>query len=145
MIKQLSIFIENKEGRLSEILKVFKDHQIDIRSLTIVETNDYGILRLILSETDRALENLKEDNIMVTETKVMAIEIDDSPGQMYEFVNALGKEKINIEYAYQFLTQKQGQAVIIFKVKEEDNLRTKEILSSKNVGILLDHNKLLSL
>ena len=61
MIKQLSIFIENKEGRLSEILKVFKDHQIDIRSLTIVETNDYGILRLILSETDRALENLKED------------------------------------------------------------------------------------
>lgn len=145
MIKQLSIFIENKEGRLSEILKVFKDHQLDIRSLTIVETNDYGILRLILSETDRALSNLKNDNIMVTETKVMAIEISDSPGQMYEFVNALGEEKINIEYAYQFLTQKQGQAVIIFKVKEEDNQKAKDILNEKNVGTLLDHKKLLSL
>ena len=145
MIKQLSIFIENKEGRLSDILKIFKEEKIDIRSLTIAETSDYGILRLILSETDRAIENLKEEKVMVTLTKVMAIEINDTPGSMYDFVHTLGMAGINIEYAYQFLTQKQGQAVIIFKVKDESNEEVKEVVEKANVGKLLDHTKLLSL
>lgn len=145
MIKQLSIFIENKEGRLSQILKIFKDHQIDIRSLTIVETNDYGILRLILNETEKALENLKHDNIMVTVTKVLAVEIPDSPGSMYDFVHALGEKNINIEYAYQFLTQKGGQAVIVFKVAEENRDAAVTILEKRDVGILLGHKELLAL
>ena len=144
MIRQLSIFIENKEGRLSEILKVFKDYEIDIRSLTIVETSEYGIIRLILSETDQAIEKLKNHNIMVTETKVMAIGIEDTFGELYEFVQALAKEKINIEYAYQFITKKK-QAVIIFKVKEKDSLLTREIIEKQKIGKLYNHIELLTI
>lgn len=77
MIRQVSVFIQNREGRLSEMLKVLKAEDVNIRSLTIAETADYGVVRLILQNTDKGLEALREAHIMANETNVMAVEIPD--------------------------------------------------------------------
>ncbi|MBK5244755.1 MAG: amino acid-binding protein [Eubacteriaceae bacterium] len=119
MIRQVSIFMENHEGRLNNLLKILAENNINIRSLNIAETMDYGIVRLILQETDRGIEVLKKHDIMSTLTPVLAAEISDQAGGLSILVDALTKEKINIIYAYSFLPKKTDNAIIIMRVEDE--------------------------
>ncbi len=143
MIRQVSVFIQNQEGKLGKVLKVLADHDINIRSLTIAETADYGILRLILQDTDKALAALKEANIMANVTMVMAAEVPDKPGGLSRIVDVLTTEKISLAYAYSFLPQNTSNAIIIFKVDEADTERAKIVLTENNSVVLLDKDELL--
>ena len=143
MIRQVSVFIQNREGRLSEILKVLKAEDVNIRSLTIAETADYGVVRLILQNTDKGLDALREAHIMANETNVMAVEIPDRPGGMSDMVELLTECGINIEYAYSFLPQNTSNAIIIFKIDEDDVEKVREAFDRELHANLLESDELL--
>lgn len=132
-LKQLSIFVENKKGRLEEITGILAKHQITIRAVSIADTTDYGILRLIVNKPDEAMIALKENGITVSITSVIAIAIDDKPGALYEAVKLLSENDISIEYMYAFLNPTNEAASVIFRI--EDNKKAIEVL--KNNGIRL--------
>ena len=143
MIRQVSAFIQNREGKLATMLKVLGDADVNIRSLTIAETADYGVVRLILQDTDKGMAALHDNHIMANETQVVAAEICDRPGGMSDLVEKLTAGKINIEYAYSFLPKNTSNAVIIFKVRDEDIARVQELLAPEDYINLLTRDELL--
>lgn len=143
MIRQVSIFLENHEGRLNNMLKILADNQINIRSLNIAETMDYGIVRLILQDTDKGIEVLKKNNITCKTTPVLAVEVPDDPGGLSDLVDTLTQEKINIIYAYSFLPKKTENAIIIIRVDDDLKERAIQILEDKGGLHLLDRDTLL--
>lgn len=132
-IKQISIFVENKPGRLAEITSFLADNEIDIRALSIADTTDYGILRLIVSDPEKAEKILKDDGLTVSITKVLGIGIPDVPGGFSKAINTLSKEGISVEYAYAFITPEVGTAYVIIRVP--DNEKAIEILTKANIKI----------
>lgn len=143
MIRQVSVFIQNEEGKLGRVLRVLEKNQINIRSLTIAETSDYGILRLILSDTDKALAALKEARLMANLSMVMAAEVPDEPGGLSRLVDALADAKINMAYAYSFLPKKTDNAIVIFRVDDAEIDHTKAVLTEKAGIHLLERDELL--
>lgn len=122
MVKQISIFLENKAGRVSAVTEVLKDAGINIRALSVADTTDFGILRLIVEESDRAYEILKKNKFSVSITDVIAVEMDDTPGGLHKVLFNLGIKNINIEYMYAFITRKKEDcAIIIFRIDDVDN------------------------
>ncbi len=128
MFKQVSIFLENKKGRLKEVLKLLADNNIDIRALTIAETADYGVLRLIVDDVNKAEQVLKEHNFRINITNVLGIEIQDKSGSMYEFVNLLYQHNINVEYAHTCTPSNAGKSAFIVRVDEEKMEEALEII-----------------
>ncbi|MBC3805075.1 ACT domain-containing protein [Acetobacterium fimetarium] len=143
MIRQVSIFMENHEGRLNKLLKILAENDINIRSLNIAETMDYGIVRLILQETEKGIEVLKKNNIRCTSTSVLAAEVPDEPGGLSNLVDALTQAKINIVYAYSFLPKKTDNAIIIVRVDDEVQQKAIETLEKTQGVKLLDAETLL--
>lgn len=143
MIRQVSVFIQNDSGRLAHVLKTLREADVNIRSLTIAETADYGIMRLILQDTDKGLQALKDANIMANETNVMAIEIPDKPGGLSQLTDLLADGKVDIEYAYSFLPQNTSNAIIIFKVKDEDEDKVIELTKDHPALEVLERDTLL--
>lgn len=143
MIRQVSIFMENHEGRLNKLLKILAENDINIRSLNIAETMDYGIVRLILQETEKGIEVLKKNNIRCTSTSVLAAEVPDEPGGLSNLVDALTQAKINIVYAYSFLPKKTDNAIIIIRVDDEAQQKAIETLEKTQGVKLLDAETLL--
>jgi len=131
LINQLSIFIENKPGRLSEITETLCKHKIDIRALSIADTTDYGILRLIVNKPEEALKALKEEKITVSLTHVIAIAIPDVTGGLNKAVKVLSSKGIAIEYMYAFLNPKSQTACVILRVEDNE----KAIASLQDGGI----------
>lgn len=112
-IRQISVFVENKPGRLSAITKILKDNGINIRAISIADTKDFGILRLIVSDPDKACEKLRAEKCTVTITEVVAIEIADELGRLSSVIDILADSKVNIEYMYAFLSKSDNKASII--------------------------------
>lgn len=119
-VKQISIFIENKSGRLAEVARILGEKGINIRALSLADTSDFGILRLLVDNTDLALETLKEGGFTVNKTEVVAVEVPDQPGGLCGILQVLDKAKINVEYMYAFVERNAGNAVIIFRFDETD-------------------------
>lgn len=130
-IKQLSIFVENKHGRMAEITKTLANHQIDIRALSIADTADYGILRLIVDKPEEAILALREDHLTVSLTEVIAVSIPDEPGGLNKAVEILTAAGIDIEYMYASIHAKKGSAFVILRV--EDNDRAAALLQEGGV------------
>nr|WP_312578751.1 ACT domain-containing protein [Sedimentibacter sp.] len=130
MLKQVSIFLENKKGRLKEVLKLLADNNIDIRALTIAETADYGVLRLVVDDADKAVEILKENSFRVNVTNVLGVEIQDISGSMYEFVNLLYQHNINVEYAHTCTPSNLGKSAFIVRVDEDKIDEALEIINT---------------
>lgn len=130
MLKQVSIFLENKKGRLKEVLKLLADNNIDIRALTIAETADYGVLRLVVDDADKAVEILKEKSFRVNITNVLGVEIQDISGSMYEFVNLLYQHNINVEYAHTCTPSNLGKSAFIVRVDEDKIDEALEIIKT---------------
>jgi len=128
MLKQVSIFLENKKGRLKEVLKLLADNSIDIRALTIAETADYGVLRLIVDNTDKAVKILKDNNFRINLTNVIGVEIQDKSGAMYDFVDLLYQHNINVEYAHTCTTSNLGKSAFIVRVDEDKMEEALEII-----------------
>lgn len=118
--EQISIFIENKSGRLAEITRILGDAAISIRALSLADTSDFGILRLIVNDTQKASSILKEKGFTVSKTEVVAVEVPDHPGGLSAILQALDREAINVEYMYAFVERCGSNAVIIFRFDETD-------------------------
>lgn len=119
-VEQISIFIENKSGRLAEIARILGEAGINIRALSLADTSDFGILRLIVNDGAKATVVLKEAGFTVNRTEVVAVEVPDRPGGLSAILQTLDREAINVEYMYAFVERCGGNAVIIFRFDETD-------------------------
>lgn len=119
-VEQISIFLENKSGRLAEVTRRLGEGGVNIRALTLADTTDFGILRLIVNEKDKALRILKEAGFTVGMTEVVAVEVPDRPGGLADILLRLGEEGINVEYMYAFVEKSGDDAVVIFRFDEVD-------------------------
>jgi hypothetical protein len=117
---QISVFLENKSGRLAEVTKALADAGINIRALSLVETIDYGVLRLIVDKSAAAKKALSEAGFTVTETPVIAVGMPDRPGALAEIVGLLTQQGINVEYCYAFVGKSGENAVVIFRIDAID-------------------------
>lgn len=114
-VRQLSVFLENKAGRLSEVTGILADAKINIRALSLADTSDFGVLRLIVDHGDKAMEALKFNGFSVGITDVVAVQVDDQPGGLHKILNLLHGVGINVEYMYAFVHQSGRHAVMIFR------------------------------
>lgn len=119
-VEQISIFLENKAGRLAEVTRILGEAGINIRALSLADTSDFGILRLIVNEKDKAKDVLKSHGFTVGKTDVVAVEVKDQPGGLHEILGVLHKGSVNVEYMYAFVQQSGSNAVIIFRFDNVD-------------------------
>lgn len=133
-VEQLSIFIENKSGRLAEVTSILSNAGINIRALYLADTADFGILRLIVNDTEKAKNVLRFNGFTVEKTKVVAIEIPDSPGGLSSILNTIKDEGINVEYMYAFVAKSGENAIVIFRF--DDSERAVSVLKKSGVKII---------
>jgi len=133
-VTQISIFIENKSGRLAEVSRVLGEKKVNIRALSLADTSDFGILRLIVDNTDLAKETLKECGFTVSKTEVVAVEVPDCPGGLSSILQVLDSANVNVEYMYAFVERSAGNAVIIFRFDDVD--QAIEVLQANNITVL---------
>lgn len=117
---QLSIFLENRAGRLAEVTRLLSENKVNIRALSLADTSDFGILRLIVSNFETAQKVLKEAGFTVGKTSVVAVVVDDKPGGLHNLLEMLRESGINVEYMYAFVQQSGSNAVIIFRFDRTD-------------------------
>jgi hypothetical protein len=116
-IKQISVFLENSAGRLGEVTRVLAEANINIRAISIADTADFGILRLIVDKSDAAVEALTKGNFTTRLSDVVAVEIGDTPGSLARVMELFQKSNVNIEYLYASLEGTVGKAVVILKLE----------------------------
>jgi hypothetical protein len=133
-VKQISIFLENKSGRLAHVTQVLGEHQINIRALSIADTTDFGILRLIVNDPEKAVKVLKAEDYTVSETEIIAVQVPDKPGGLAGILKTLDEMKINIEYMYAFVGNSGQDAVVVFRVESID--RAIDQLQKKGVRLM---------
>ena len=119
-VEQISIFLENKAGRLAEVTRILGDADINIRALSLADTSDFGILRLIVNDNEKAKQVLKEHGFTMGRTEVVAVEVEDRPGGLNRILQILFEAGINVEYMYAFVQQSGQNAVLIFRFDEID-------------------------
>ncbi len=117
VIKQVSVFVENKPGRLAAVTEKLYQEEINIRAFTIAEAGDFGIIRMVVDKTEDAYKALKNDGFTVSLTDVIGVEVKHSPGELYKIANTLGEKEINVEYVYAFISG-EGTATIILRVDD---------------------------
>jgi hypothetical protein len=133
IIKQISLFAENKPGRLANVTNKLKSAGINIRAFTIAESGDFGIIRMVVDNSDYAYNVLHDAGFTVSETSVLGIEMEDVPGSMSLIAEVFGKAKINLDYAYAFITRDQ-KALLIVRVNEiEKAIKT---LEEENIKLI---------
>ena len=119
-VKQISVFLDNKPNQLTGVMKLLKNHTINIRALSIADTKDFGILRMIVDDTDKAVDTLREASYAVAETEIVAITIPDTPGQLSRVLDILGEQNVNIEYLYAFLGKSDRSVSFVIRVDDND-------------------------
>lgn len=134
MLDQISVFVENKKGRLAAIMKLINDNGIDIRALTIADTTDFGIVRMIVSSAEEALKIFRENNCIASVAKVTAFTISDRAGAMYEVVRLLEEQDINIEYCYSLMGKKENMADIVIKTNQTE--KAEQILTANGIALI---------
>ncbi|HSB51969.1 MAG TPA: ACT domain-containing protein [Dissulfurispiraceae bacterium] len=117
-VEQISAFIENKSGRLAEVAGILAEAEINIRALALAETSDFGILRLIVNDTEKARQALKDAGFTVSKTEVVAVEVPDRPGGLAIILNTIRDAGINVEYMYAFVEKSGENAIVIFRFDE---------------------------
>ena len=133
-VEQISVFLENKSGRLADVARSLGDAGINIRALSIADSSDFGILRIIVNDNDKALEVLKKKGVTTSKTEVVAVEVSDKPGGLAHVLDLLARESINVEYMYAFVERSSDNAVIVFRFDEMDSAI--KVLSLNGVVIL---------
>jgi hypothetical protein len=132
--EQISIFLENKAGRLSEVTRIFEEGRINIRALSLADTSDFGILRLIVNDNEQAKRLLKENGFTVRITEVVAVEVQDKPGGLRQILTTLSKAGVNVEYMYAFVRQSGQNAVLIFRF--DNTAAAAEVLRREGVRVI---------
>lgn len=141
-MKQLTVFVENKKGTLVSVTKILSEYNINIRALSVAETQDFGILRLIVDDAMKAMDALEEKNYLVKSIDVVGVKIGDQPGKLNEALEVLAKADINVEYLYAFMTRTEKHAYVVLRVENNELAET----TLENTGFHLiseaDINKL---
>jgi len=119
-LTQISAFIENKPGHLQKVLKILGDEKVNIITLTIAETADFGILRMIVDSSKKAYDVLRLNNITCSTTEVLALEIEDVPGALCEAIGTFAEHNLNIEYMYTFNEKRKNKSVMVFRFENFD-------------------------
>ena len=133
-LNQLSVFLENKPGRLSEPCKVLADAGVNILTISLADTEQFGILRLIVPDWQKAREALEKAQCVVNVTEVVAVEVEDKPGGLQNVLQAMEGARLNIEYMYAFTFRRENKAIIVFRF-EDPNTAVK-LLQQKGLKIL---------
>ena len=133
-VEQISIFLENKPGGLEEATRLLKEANVNIRTLSMADTTDFGILRLIVDDVEKASSVLKEQGFRVSRTAVVAVEVPDRPGGLHGILAVLTQNGINVEYLYAFVERNDQNAVIIFRFDAPD--KAIEVLQQNGLTVL---------
>ena len=131
---QVSVFVENKAGRLAEITEVLSENSINMRALSIADTTDFGILRIIVDDPQATERILTESGFTVTLTKVIGIQVPDRPGGLSSVLRLLSDAGISVEYLYAFIEKTAGKASVILRV--DDDVKAKAVLSENGIGLI---------
>ena len=134
LVKQISIFLENKSGRLAEVTRTLGNNGIDISALSIADTTDFGLLRLIVNQPEKAEKVLQENGFTVSCTSVIAIAVADEPGGLAAALQVLESENIGIEYMYAFVGKTTDEALVILRVEKPEN--AVDALARNNIKVL---------
>ena len=135
-IKQLTIFVENKQGTLVDITDTLARHNVNIRALSIADTQDFGILRLIVNDNDTAIKTLRDEGYLIKNTDVVGVKIGDAPGKLSTALNVLDKKGINMEYLYAFMARTEKHAYVVLRVA--DNLAAETALEDAGFHLITD-------
>jgi hypothetical protein len=130
-VEQISVFLENRAGRLAEVSAILAEAGVNIRALSLADTSDFGVLRLIVNNNEKAMETLKNAGFTVGKTNVLAVEVEDRPGGLHKILDVLFKSGINVEYMYAFVQQSGSNAVMIFRFDQTE--KAMNVLAENNI------------
>ena len=133
-IQQISVFLENRAGQLAEITKVLAGEGIDLRAISIAETSDYGVLRMIVDDAQKASSILLQHGDILSMTPVWAVEVPDRPGGLAELLGVLAENQIAVEYMYSLFTHCAGNAYMVLRISDEEKFNT--ALQAKGIKIV---------
>lgn len=133
-IRQVAVFLENKCGRLAHVAGTLGAAGVNIRAISLADNADFGILRMIVNDIDRAVEALKANGYVAAQTEVVAVEVDDRPGGLEAVLNVLQEHNLNVEYMYAFVNKSPDKAVLIMRFDEPD--RAIEVLERAAVPLV---------
>jgi len=133
-IIQLSIFLENKPGRLAAVTEVLNMANINIQALSLADTLDFGVLRLMVDDSAKAVKALEEKKISVAETVVSVVQVPDRPGGLHRILKIIEKENINLEYMYSYMSRKKEDAIMIFQFGDPEN--AEHLLNENGINVL---------
>ena len=133
-MKQLTVFVENRRGGLAEITRLLAFSRVDMKALSIADTRDFGILRLIVDDAEKAAETLKKAGLLVQITEVVGVKLTDEPGALAKALDILDKDGVNLEYLYAFLSSEPGTARVVLRVA--DNIEAARILTQSGFEII---------
>jgi hypothetical protein len=133
-LKQISVFLENKKGRLAEVTKLIAAEKVNIRALFLADTTDFGVLRLIVNDPDLCFKVLKDNNFVAQQTEVIAVEVLDKPGGLQQILDIFDENDVNIEYMYAFGERQSDDAIVIFRIDQPD--RAIKVLDKNKITVL---------
>lgn len=133
-LKQVSVFLENKKGRLAEVAGLIAREGINIRALSLADTTDFGVLRLIVNDPEKCFEALRRNDFVAQQTEVIAVEVEDKPGGLGKVLDVFDRNGINIEYMYAFVEKKTAAAIVVFRI--DDPGRALEVLVKGGISVL---------
>ena len=137
-VKQISIFVENKEGRIKKAIDTLAKENINIRALSIADTTKYGILRLIVSDNAKAIEALEKDGFIVKENEVIILAVPDKPNGLNSTLAVFDEKGINLEYLYAFVSSKTDEAIVVMRLEDMD--KAIKALEASDVKILEEND-----
>jgi hypothetical protein len=137
-IKQISIFLENRKGRLYDVCLLLGENDINIRALNVAETESFGVLRIVVNKPENAIKIFKDAGIIAKITDVIAIEVDDRPGGLADILKVLADEDVNIEYMYGFVEKSSDRALMVFRFDDVD--KAAAILKKHNIRIVTEQS-----
>lgn len=135
-LKQLTVFVENKQGALVAITDTLAKHNVNIRALSIADTQDFGILRLIVNDNDTAIKTLSEEGYLIKTTDVVGVKIGDEPGKLSKALEVLDNAHINMEYLYAFMSRTEKHAYVVLRV--ENNESAEKALEDAGFHLITD-------
>lgn len=135
-LKQLTVFVENRQGALVAITDTLAAHNVNIRALSIADTRDFGILRLIVNDNETALKTLTEEGYLINTTAVVGVKIGDEPGKLSKALRVLDEKNINVEYLYAFMARTEKHAYVVLRVA--DNAAAESALEDAGFHLITD-------
>ncbi len=135
-IRQLTVFVENKQGTIVSITETLSNHNVNIRALSIAETEAFGILRLIVNDEETAVKVLQDEGCLLKITEVVGVKIGDAPGKLTAALKVLDDAKVNVEYMYAFMARTEKHAYVVLRV--EDNAEAESILENAGFHLITD-------